>query len=191
MKEKTGTEKLFDLTHHIMRVLKQILLSSFIVFIVKHNSKILSEAKTHQEKSCNCRNKSNCPLNGNCQVKTIVYKAPVTTQDIYRIYYGTSEGEFKTRYNNHTKSFRNRQYVNETELSKYIWQLNDNRIDFHLKWEIAAFTSPYKCGTRRCDLCLIEKLFIVRADPLILLNKRTELISKCRHRNKFTLAKVK
>ena len=68
--------------------------------IKQHNSKILSEAKTHQEKSCNCRNKSNCPLNGNCQVKTIVYKATVTTQDNYRIYYGTSEGEFKTRYNN-------------------------------------------------------------------------------------------
>ena len=159
--------------------------------IKQHNSKILSEAKTHQEKSCNCRNKSNCPLNGNCQVRTIVYKATVTTQDNYQIYYGASEGEFKIRYSNHTKSFRNRQYVNETELSKYIWQLNDNRIDFHLKWEIAAFSSPYKCGTRRCDLCLTEKLFIVRADPLILLNKRTELISKCRHRNKFTLAKVK
>ena len=69
--------------------------------------------------------------------------------------------------------------------------MNDNRIDFHLKWEIAAFTSPYKCGTRRCDLFLTEKLFIVRADPLILLNKRTELISKCRHKTKFTLAKVK
>ena len=159
--------------------------------IKQHISKILSEAETHQEKSCNCCNKNNCPLNGNCQVKTIVYKATVTTQDNYRIYYGTSEDEFKTRYNNHTKSFRNRQYVNETELSNYIWQLNDNRIDFHLKWEIAAFTSPYKCGTRRSDLCLTEKLFIVRADPLTLLNKSTELISKCRHRNKFTLAKVK
>ena len=142
MKEKTGTEKLFGLTHHIMRVLRTNIGKQFLKLIKKHfpkhhkfnkifntntiklsyscttnmknlikqhNSKILSEAKTHQEKSCNCRNKSNCPLNRNCQVKTIVYKATVTTQDNYRIYYGTSEGEFKTRYNNHTKSFRNRQ----------------------------------------------------------------------------------
>ena len=74
---------------------------------------------------------------------------------------------------------------------KYMWQLNDKNIDFNLKWEICAFTSPYRCGTRRCVLCLTEKLSITRADPLIILNRRTELISKCRHRNKFTLARFK
>ena len=58
--------------------------------------------------------------------------------------------------------------MNETELSKYLWQLNDNKVDFSLKWEIGAFTSPYKCGTCRCDLCLTEKLLIIRADPLII-----------------------
>ena len=46
-------------------------------------------------------------------------------------------------------------------------------MSFHLKWEIGAFTSPYKCGTRRCDPCLTEKLSIIRADPIIILNKRT------------------
>ena len=29
--------------------------------------------------------------------------------------------------------------------------------EFYLKWSIAAYASPYKCGTRRCDLCLTEK----------------------------------
>ena len=159
--------------------------------IKQHNSRVLSEPTSHQEKSCNCRNKNSCPLDGNCQVKNIVYKATVTTEQNYRIYYGTAEGEFKTRYNNHKYSFRDRKNINERELSKYIWQLNDKNIDFNLKWEIGAFTSPYKCGTRRCDLCLTEKLSIIRAHPLIILNKRTELISKCRHRNKFTLARFK
>ena len=133
--------------------------------IKQHNSRVLTEPTSHQEKSCNCRNKNSCPLDGNCQVKNIVYKATVTTEQNYRIYYGTAEGEFKTRYNNHTNSFRHRKNINETELSKYIWQLNDKNIDFNLKWEIDAFTFPYKCGTRRCDLCLNEKLSIIRADP--------------------------
>ena len=40
---------------------------------------------------------------------------------------------------------------------------------------------------RKCDLCLCEKLLIARANPASLLNKRDELVSKCRHMNKFTL----
>ena len=46
---------------------------------------------------------------------------------------------------------------------------------------------PYICGTRKCDLCLCEKLLIARANSVSLLNKRDELVSKCCHRNKFTL----
>ena len=45
----------------------------------------------------------------------------------------------------------------------------------------------YVCGSRKCDLCICEKLLIARGDPYVLLNKRDELVSKCRHRNKFTL----
>ena len=55
-------------------------------------------------------------------------------------------------------------------------------IVFNLDWEIAAYTLPDKCGTCRCNLCLTEKYFVIREDPLILLNIRTELISNCRHK---------
>ena len=74
--------------------------------IKQHNSRVLSEPTSHQEKLCNCRNKNSCPLDGNCQVKNIVYKAIITTDQNYCICYGTAKGEFKTRYNNHTNSFR-------------------------------------------------------------------------------------
>ena len=40
----------------------------------------------------------------------------------------------------------------------------------------------------RCVKCawrLTEKMIIARSDPKKLLNKQTELVSKCRHRNKF------
>ena len=62
---------------------------------------------------------------------------------------------------------------------------------FTLKWSIAAYASPYWCGTRRCDLCITEKYIIVRADEQRLLNKLTEFISKCRYQNKFFLKNVK
>ena len=41
------------------------------------------------------------------------------------MYYSAVKGEFKFRYNNHTKSFRNRYYEDDTELSKYIWKLKN------------------------------------------------------------------
>ena len=47
------------------------------------------------------------------------------------------------------------------------------------------------CGSRMCDLCICEKLLVSRADPNVLLNKRDKLVSKCRHRNKFTLKCLK
>ena len=41
------------------------------------------------------------------------------------------------------------------------------------------------------DLCLREKYVIARAYQKNLLNKRTGLISKCRHRNKYILKNIK
>ena len=63
---------------------------------------------------------------------SVVYKATSTTSSNSFVYYGTSEGEFKTRYNNHTKSFRHRECMNETELSKHVWNLKDNGLDNNL-----------------------------------------------------------
>ena len=48
-------------------------------------------------------------------------------------------------------------------------------------------SQKYVFGSRKCDLCICEKLLISRADPNVLLNKRDELVSKRRHRIKFTL----
>ena len=80
--------------------------------------------------------------------------------------------------------------MNETELSKHEWNLKDHGLDKNLSWEIHKKASPYQCGSKRCDPCLSEKVSIICTDPDTLLNKRTELSSKCRHRNKFLLVNV-
>ena len=36
-------------------------------------------------------------------------------------------------------------------------------------------SQKYVCGSRKCDLCICEKLFISRADPNVLLHKRMSL----------------
>ena len=88
--------------------------------IKQRNSKVLSKTNDNNNRKCNCRSKPNCPLNGECLTQCLVYKATSTTSSNSFVYYGTSEGEFKSRYNNHTKSFRNRECMNVTELSKHV-----------------------------------------------------------------------
>ena len=76
-------------------------------------------------------------------------------------------------------SFRHKKRVNDTELSKYLWTLKEENADYNLQWSIKAYASPCKCGTRKCDLRLTEKMIITRSDSKKLLNKRTGLVSKC------------
>ena len=142
--------------------------------IKQHNTKVLNDVNDEQQRPCNCRDKNNCPLDGKCLSKCIVYKAEVETANTKSTYYGASEGEFKFRYNNHTKFFRLRKYENDTELSKHVWKLKDDNTPFTLTRSIESRAKPYRCGTRMCDLCTTEKVTIVRASPKGLLNKRYE-----------------
>jgi len=72
---------------------------------------------------CNCQIKNNCPLNGHCLQSNVVYEAQVKTENSVKSYIGLCEGTFKLRYSNRKKSINHKKYINETELSKYIWQL--------------------------------------------------------------------
>ena len=162
-------------------------------FIKKHNHKVLNPKTTTTEYGCNCRSKKNCPLDNNCLSPSLVYKASVTTKDdtAGKIYIGLTEGTFKQRYNQHTLSLRNKKYANSTELSKHIWILNDNKIEYTINWSILTTAAAYNNKTKRCNLCSAEKFYIIKADNSTLLNKRSELISKCRHENKYYLSNFK
>jgi len=154
----------------------------------RNNFKLLSNPATPvDERTCNCKQSDTCPLAGECLKSGIIYKALVKTSDKEIGYLGTSEGAFKQRLYNHTKSFRNEQYKKDTELSKHIWNLKESNTPYDINWTIAASAAPYTSGSKKCDLCLTEKLLIATSDPKTLLNKRDEIMSKCRHMNKFKL----
>ena len=76
----------------------------------------------------------------------------------------------------HTKSFRHCECMNKTELSKHMWNLNDQGLGNNLLWKIHKKVSPYQCGSKCCDICLSEKVSTICGDPDTLLNKRTKLI---------------
>ena len=99
-----------------------------------------------------------------------------------------TEHEFKTRYNNHKLSFKDRKHSHDTEFSKHIWNLKDKNIHYEIKWRIIKRASAYKGKPSRCSLSLAEKLCNLTARNASLLNKRSELVTKCRHENKFFVA---
>jgi predicted GIY-YIG superfamily endonuclease len=145
-----------------------------------------------QKKACNCQKKNQCPLDGNCLQERTVYEATVTCEDpTYkpRKYIGSAETTFKKRFANHKKSFNIEKYQNETELAKEVWRLKRKNMSPCVSWETIRSCRPFNRAAKKCDLCLNEKLEIAM-HPDALLNSRTELVSKCRHINKFMLAKL-
>lgn len=87
-----------------------------------------------------------------------------------------------------TNSFKNRKYSHDTVLSKHIWDLKERGNDYKTNWRIIKRASAYKGKPSRCNLCLAEKLCILTAQNASLLNKKSELVTKCRHENKFFTA---
>ena len=198
--------------------------------INNHNKHILKSPKhtdgnadnTIDNKPCNCRQKNTCPLSGSCLQSSVIYQATVKRNDnnTSETYIGLTENDFKTRYRNHTASFRHAKHRNSTELSKHIWTLRpgshcghscfdklkfcqnpvvsyqadcnldgrkDSNIDHSISWPIISSCSSYNSSSKRCNLCLKEKLLIICRPDLSSLNKRNELVSSCRYRNKALL----
>ena len=152
-----------------------------------HNKKVLNQDSTEdKDKPCNCRNKTNCPLQGKCQTKSVIYQADVKQEDgtIYS-YIGLTEHTFKKRWYNHCQSFKHRRYETSTELSKLIWKLKDEGTQYTITWRILTKCQAYKPGSRACNLCTTEKLLILQNPTSI--NSRSELVSKCRHARKFLI----
>ena len=75
--------------------------------IKSYNKKVVNK-DVKELKSCNCRVKSEYPLNGQCQVTDIIYKCTVLSPDkLNKGYLWTAVGDFKKRFYNHRKSFNN------------------------------------------------------------------------------------
>ena len=145
---------------------------------------------TANDSNCNCRNSSTCPMDGKCNDQNIIYQAEVTTSTSRETYIGLCDTTFKLRYRNHVCSFRNERYKHATKLSKYIWSLKDRNIMYNIKWRKVKQARSYSNVSKRCNLCLWGKYFIICKPEMSTLNNRSELTSICRHSKKFLLKTV-
>ena len=75
---KTINKNTIKLSYSCMSNIKQ--------SIANHNKAILSKEKIKEEqiKLCNCRNRTLCPLQGNCLQKGVVFQATVTQTNTLR-----------------------------------------------------------------------------------------------------------
>ena len=136
---------------------------------------------------CNCRDKVRCPLEGKCKQECVVYKVEVYSDSNNKrnkkIYFGSTQADFKTRFYNHRTSFSHEKYRYSTALSSYVWELKEKQwVDPIMKWEVIKKCRKYRAGNRTCNLCMEEKLVIANCKSKNMLNKRSEVLNSCRHK---------
>ena len=75
--------------------------------IIKRHNKRISQTNGRPVARCNCRDKSKCPMNGNCKVENVVSICIASTTKISmeHVKISVAEGD-----SNHIMSFRNQKY---------------------------------------------------------------------------------
>ena len=166
-----------------------------------HNKTILHPEKSLKLAGCNCRDGvDNCVMDGHCLTKNVVYEATIdyeqTNPNTHRLeekkksYHGLCSTSFKDRYGGHRGSFVHPHRDKETTLASQVWKIKRSASNrpYSIKWKIAKLAPAYSRESRKCQLCLTEKTFILYKDPKTSLNKRTELHGHCFHYGKHRLS---
>ena len=56
-----------------------------------------------------------------------------------------------------------------------------------ITWSKVKEIQPRRKGEKICGLCNMEKIHIAVGDPAVILNKRSEIMERCRHRDALVL----
>ena len=161
--------------------------------INRHNAKVLTSGMDNTNtRTCNCMTGRECPLNGLCLAySSVVYQADVECKDTTKTYYGLTSNTFKKRWYSHNSNFENPEQAQKTTLSTYVWKCRKENLFFpKITWSIKSKANALSSGGYQCDLCLTEKLTILMANPKNTLNKRDEIMTKCRHKQKYLLSET-
>ena len=139
-----------------------------------------------ENRSCNCRRGTVCPMGSECLSKQIIYQATVKAEGKEdMIYIGQTKNTFKERLAGHKTSFRKAYKRKCTSLATYIWDLKLESKDWTIEWLKLKECRLYSKGSKRCDLCETEKNLIMikmMERPEGVLNTFIEFMKPCGHR---------
>ncbi len=110
------------------------------------------------------------------------------TRETREYYVGLTDNQFKIRLANHKQSFGKSNLKNSTELSKYVWSLKSRNIEHSITWKVIGRATAYNNKTKKCNLCTLEKYFIICHPDKATLNQKCGIVTNCRHASKFILA---
>ena len=143
------------------------------------------------------RNKTENPTTTKTTTTTTTTLTKVTTNKPTKLwenslkktetYVGLTENDFKTRWATHKQNFKNENQRYNTALSKHIWRIKENNLEYEITWKILGYARPYSPITKQCNLCILEKYYIICHREMASLNKKSELVNKCLHRDKYLL----
>ena len=143
-------------------------------------------AHVNNTEPCKCRQLP-CPIPDKCNARSVIYKAEVAGIS----YIGLTANAIKQRICGHRQSFREEAKKNASTLATFVWDNNLNKDDNgnaaepKITWSILKNCHVYTAGQKVCDLCLSEKLFLIKAagDPKNI-NKRNDIANRCVHKQK-------
>ena len=131
------------------------------------------------------------PLSDRCLTKSIIYQATVKSNDGEQdqTYIGLTENTFKTWHGNHKTSFKHEsKQQHRTQQIHMATEEKECTILYHME-NIVKQARAYSNTTNKCNLCNWEKYVIVCKPAMSTLNKRSKLVTACRHSSKFLLMK--
>ena len=139
---------------------------------------------TRTNKTCNCRQKNNCRSTVTAFNLQSFIKPPSHGTTTTPLKHTLDSQKPTSKQDTEITPHHSAKHKNSTELSKHIWTLKNDNIDYSISWRVLSSNSPYNSSSKRCNLCLKEKFLIIYQPDLSSLNKHNELVSSCRHRNK-------
>ena len=163
---------------------------NFNQVISSHNFKVRNQNQNKEKPGCNCqKGPEQCPLNGACQTKSLVYGAKVTNTRTSEseFYTGVTARRFKDRYYEHQSNSRHEDERHKTTLSEHIWKLKNMNEPYTVSWWVIDRGRAFNPSTKTCDICSKEKFHIMFNPQTATLNSRREVFLTCRHRTKLLL----
>ena len=100
----------------------------------------------------------------NAQLK-ISYIKQQSGQTTKQKLFGINECDFQKKYGSTISVFKNYK-ESGIEISKYIWKLKNNKIDYKIDWEIIQRIGKDKIPQSICSTCILEKVAIAKAEKL-------------------------
>ena len=155
--------------------------------INSHNREILRNTLSRNVKHCK-KKQENCPINSDCLKESLVSYATISCNGKNykpKLYKGSCATNFKKPYTNHKKSFNVPFYKHDTKLSREYSDLKMKQVNPHISRKIKGIYKSYNSTSKSCNLCLTKTLEILDGPDKNLLNKRSEIISQCRRKNRF------